>query len=174
MSKIAFTKLNLLKNSKVETLEWNSQKIEVKQYLSLEEKFGLIQKVLQNAQDDQVFFNPCKVDLYETIEIILAYSNINVTEKQGEDTLKLYDLFVGSGLAQQIKNLIPNTELDYINTGIHDTIAEIYKYKNSFVGFMEAARNNYIDVDQEVGDITKKLAQAENLDLVKEVVTKLD
>jgi len=39
---------------------------------------------------------------------------------------------------------------------------------------MEAARNNYIDVDQEVGDITKKLAQAENLNLVKEVITKLD
>jgi len=46
MSKIAFTKLNLIKNSKVEILEWNNQKIEVKQYLSLEEKFGLIQKVL--------------------------------------------------------------------------------------------------------------------------------
>lgn len=174
MSKVAFTKLGLIKNNEVKILEWNEQKIEVKQYLPLKEKFELIQKVLQDAQDENVFYNPCKIDLFEAIEIILNYTNINVTEKQSDDILKLYDLFISSGLGIEIKNLIPIEELTYIHKGISNAIIEIYRYKNSFVGFMEQARANYVDVDKEVGDIKAKLAEAENLDLLKEVVTKLD
>jgi len=81
MSKIAFTKLNLTKNTAVKILEWQNQKIEIKQYLSVGDKLDLISRVVSNSLDEHVFINPCKIKIFETIEIILTYTNINVTDK---------------------------------------------------------------------------------------------
>jgi hypothetical protein len=67
MSKIAFTKLNLVKNTSVQILEWEQQKIEIKQYLSVKEKMELISKIVSFSMDDNVFINPCKIEIFKTL-----------------------------------------------------------------------------------------------------------
>ena len=42
MAKLAFTKLSLSKNQEVKIVEFNSQDIEVKQYLPVNDKFEVI------------------------------------------------------------------------------------------------------------------------------------
>ena len=59
MAKIAFTKLNLIKDTSVKILDWQNQKIEVKQFLSTKDKLDLISRVINLSVDDHVFYNPC-------------------------------------------------------------------------------------------------------------------
>ena len=174
MAKIAFTKLSLSKNTSIKEVEWKDQKIEVKQYLPVGDKLDLISRIINYSADDHVFYNPCKVEIFELIEIILAYTNLNLTDKQQEDILKLYDLFVSSGFADMIKDTIPEEEINYLDDGIWATIKEIYRYRDSFMGVMEQTQASYKDLDQEVTDIENKISNPENLTLLKDVVTKLN
>lgn len=174
MAKVAFSKLSLSKNTSVKEVEWKDQKIEVKQYLPVGDKLDLISRIVNYSADDHVFYNPCKVEIFELIEIILAYTNLNLTDKQQEDILKLYDLFISSGFANVIKNTIPEEELNYLDDGIWATIKEIYRYRDSFMGVMEQTQSSYKDLDQKVTDIENKISNPENLTLLKDVVTKLN
>lgn len=114
MAKIPFGKLNLVKNIETNSFTWGENTIEVKKYLPMEEKLQLITRVIQQSIDENNFYNPCRIDLYRTIEIVLTYTNISITEKQKEDLFKLYDLFISSGFASQVMNHIEAVELDYI------------------------------------------------------------
>ena len=172
MSKVTFTKLGLTKDTSVQELEWNGQKIEIKNYLPIQEKTDLAQRVLIFAQDDNIFYNPGKVDLYETLEIILTYTNISITDKQSQDVTKLYDLFVSSGFAKAVKELIPQNELEYIHNIIETTIVEIYRYKNSFAGMVAQTQNTYVDLDQKVTELEERISNKDNLKLLKEVTEK--
>ena len=136
MAKIPFTKLSLSKNTSTKELDWNGQKVEIKQYLPIENKLEVISKIISFSADDHIFYNPCKVEIYELLEIILAYTNINLTDKQQEDVLKLYDLFISSGFSTKVKELIPEDELKYIHEGawaaIKDKLTDIIdQIKNS-------------------------------------------
>ncbi len=173
MAKIAFTKLSLSRNNTVKEIDWQNQKIEIKQYLPIGEKLDLISRVINFSSDEHVFYNPCKIEIFELIEIILTYTNINLTEKQSEDILKLYDLFVSSGFANKIKENIPEEEINYIDNSIWATIKEIYRYRDSAMGIMEQIVQDYKDVDLDARKITEQLSNNENLSLIKDVVTKL-
>ena len=173
MAKVTFTKLVLARNNDIKTFEWKDQKIEVKQYLPVAEKLDLISRILNLSGDDHVFYNPCKVEIFELIEIILTYTNINVTDKQSEDILKLYDLFISSGFADAVKNAIPEEELNYIDDSVWATIKEIYRYRDSAMGVMNQIVQDYKDTDLDARKITEQLSNNENLSLIKDVVTKL-
>lgn len=173
MAKISFTKLALSKNTSIKEVEWKNQKIEVKQYLPIGEKLDLISKVINLSCDENAFYNPCKIEIFELIEIILAYTNINITDKQSEDILKLYDLLVSSGFAKIITDEIPIDEIKYINDSILAAIQEIYRYRDSAMGIMQQIVEDYKNVDLDARKITEQLSNAENLSLIKDVVTKL-
>ena len=173
MAKISFTKLALTRNNDIKILEWKDQKIEIKQYLPIGEKLDLISRIINYSADDHVFYNPCKVQIFEIIEIILAYTNINITEKQQEDILKLYDLLLSSGFIDKIKEMIPEEEINYLDDSIWATIKEIYRYRDSFMGVMEQTQADYKNLDNMVGEIEDKISNADNLTLLKDIVTKL-
>ena len=159
MAKIAFTKLNLVKDTSIQILEWNGQKIEIKQFLSTKEKLDLISKVISMSVDEHIFYNPCKVEILTTIEILLAYTNINLTEKQQEDVLKLYDLFMSSKFYNEVVNLIPEEELGYIQKGIFDTIHEIYRYRDSAMGVMQQIAQDYKDTSFDIKNLVKDMEE---------------
>ena len=173
MAKVPFTKLALSRNNSVKELIWKDQKIEIKQYLPIGEKLDLISRVINLSGDEHIFYNPCKVEIFELIEIILTYTNINVTDKQSEDILKLYDLFISNGFANKVKENIPEEELRYIDNSIIATIKEIYRYRDSAMGVMEQIVQDYKDVDLDARKITEQLSNNENLSLIKDVITKL-
>ena len=102
MAKVSFTKLGLKKNEDIEIVEWNEQKIEVKQYLPIEDKLKLITAIIQNSIDDNGYYNPAKIYVYTIIEMINFDTNINFTEKQKTDVAKTYDLIVSSGFSAKV------------------------------------------------------------------------
>lgn len=173
MSKVSFTKLGLAKNQEVKIVNWNEQDIEVKQYLPINEKLTLISNVLNNAHDENNFSNPVKVNLFTALEIMYAYTNINFTDKQKEDPVKLYDLLSGSKLYDKIVENIPVEEYLNVVNGIDETIDAVYTYRNSVMGILDTISNDYSNLNLDASEIQKKLADPENMELLRSVLTKL-
>ena len=173
MAKISFTKLGLKPNNKVKTLEIGELIIEVKQYLPIEEKLELITNVLELSHDSNNFSNPVKVSVYTTLEIIEKYTNVNFTEKQKENPTKLYDLLVGNGFSAAVIKAIPESEYNEILTGIKQTIKSVYKYQNSVLGILDTISQDYSNLNLDATEIQKKLADPENMALLKNIMTKL-
>ena len=173
MPKIGFTKLGLKPNNEIQYIEFNGQNIEVKQYLPVEEKLELITNVLELSHDSNNFSNPVKVSVYTTLEIIEKYTNVNFTEKQKENPTKLYDLLVGNGFAAAVIKAIPEPEYDEILTGIKQTIKSVYKYQNSILGILDTISQDYSNLNLDATEIQKKLADPNNMELLKGIMTKL-
>lgn len=173
MAKISFTKLGLKKSEEVGILHVNDQDIEVKQYLPINEKLELISSVINSAADENNFSNPVKENLFLTLEILYHYTNINFTDKQKEDPVKLYDLVVSSGLVNKVTDLIPEEELDEVINGVAQSVKAIYTYRNSVLGILESISKDYSNLDLDATEIQQKLADPDNMALLKQVLTKL-
>lgn len=173
MAKVSFTKLGLKLNQEIKTIEWNEQIIEVKQYLPINKKLELISNVINLSVDETNFANPVKVKVYLSLEIIEAYTNINFTEKQKEDICKLYDLFNSNGLIKAIIDEIPQEEYDELIKGTWDSVDAIYDYRNSLLGILESAASDYSNLSLDATDIQQKLADPNNMTLLKDVLAKL-
>ena len=173
MAKVSLTKLGLKVNQDVKNIEFNEQIIEVKQYLPINEKLELISSVINSAADENNFSNPVKENVFLTLEILYHYTNINFTDKQKEDPVKLYDLVVSSGLVNKVTDLIPEEELDEVINGLAQSVKAIYTYRNSVLGILESISQDYSALNLDATEIQQKLADPDNMALLKQVLTKL-
>jgi hypothetical protein len=172
-TKPTFAKLKLQKNTNVKTITFNDFEIEIKQYLPVNDKLALIGKVLNQASDEQNYSNPIKEDIFGTLEIIYAYTNISFTEKQKEDPCGLYDILVSSGLADMIIDAIPTTEYKAIVDGINACGKAIYTYRNSAMGILDIIGKDYSSLEYDAANIQSLLGDPNSLELLKDVLTKL-
>ena len=176
MANISYTKLGINKEelNKVQTVEYNGQTIEVKQYLPVIEKSELITRVLNNSVDENNgYYNLLKMDMYLALEIVYAYSNISFTEKQKEDPMKLYDMLNASRVLNLIIGLVPEGEFYYLNKTVHEMANNIVAYRNSAMGIMERITTDYSNLDLDASAIQKELADPNNMTLLKDILTKL-
>lgn len=173
MAKIGFTKLSLKRKNEVKTITINNNQIEIKQYLPVNEKLDLIARVINGAHDQNNFPNPIKIEVIGTLEMIMVYTNISFTEKQKENIPKLYDLLEENGVIKDIISQIPEDEYNFIIDGINKTVDAVYTYNNSVLGILEAVSKDYSNLDFDATQIQKKMADPENLKLVRDVLTKL-
>ena len=176
MAKIAFSKLGLTKDKldEFQTVEFNDQTVEVKQYLPIAEKAELISRVLNNSVDDDAgYYNNLKLDMWLALEIVYAYSNINFTEKQKSDPMKLYDLLSSNKLLNLIIGLVPESEFYYLTKVTHELATAIYTYRNSALGILDSIGRDYSNLNFDATEIQKKLADPENLTFLQNIVEKL-
>ena len=176
MAKIAFSKLGLTKDKldEFQTVEFNDQTVEVKQYLPIAEKAELISRVLNNSVDDDAgYYNNLKLDMWLALEIVYAYSDISFTEKQKSDPMKLYDLLSSNKLLNLIIGLVPESEFYYLTKVTHELATAIYTYRNSALGILDSIGRDYSNLNFDATEIQKKLADPENLTLLKNIVEKL-
>lgn len=172
MAKISYAKLGLSKTKEDKQLEWNGQKIDVKQYLPVLDKIEMITRILNYSLDTNGYYNPSRIELFTTLEIILSYTNINCTEKQKEDVCKLYDSFVASGFADAVMNLIPENEKTYIIDGAIKMVQSVYEYKTSILGILDAVARDYSDTEFNVKQLVEKL-QDSDIQALKEIADKI-
>lgn len=173
MAKISFSKLGLKVNNEIVNIHFNDQVIEVKQYISVNDKLKLISDVINNTIDEHSFCNPVKVKVYLALGILDYYTNINFTEKQKEDPVKLYDCFQSSKLLHNICNVIPEEEFNDLTNGVWDSINAIYTYNNSAMGIMDNLGKDYSNLNLDASVIQEKLNNSENVEFLKEVIAKL-
>lgn len=173
MAKVAFSKLGLKKQEEVKLIKIGNFDIEVKQYLPVNDKLDLISRVINGAHDENNFPNPIKLEVIGALEIVMAYTNLSFTDKQKEDTAKLYDLLESNGIIDMIVSAIPEEEYNFVIDGIDDTVYAIYNYQNSILGILENVSKDYSQLDFDASNIQQALSDPQNLTLVKDILTKL-
>ena len=173
MAKPTFAKMALKINTETKTVKIGEQEIEVKQYLPINDKLILISNVLNNAADDNNFSNPIKLDVFTSLEIIFTYTNLSFTDKQKEDLVKLYDILESNDIFNQIIAVIPKEEYDCIIDGVQKCSDAVYAYRNSVMGILEIVSQDYSNLDLDAQKIQKEIADPENMELLKNVLTKL-
>ena len=57
--------------------------------------------------------------------------------------------------------------------GIHRSVEAIYSHKNSVLGILEAVTADYSALDYNATDIQQKLADPNNMGLLKDILSKL-
>lgn len=171
--KPTFAKLGLKMNNSINTVMFNDQEIEVKQYLPINDKLDLIAAVINQASDDNNFMNPVKTEVFMRLEIIFRYTNISFTEKQKEDLVKLYDLIDSNNLFNIIINAIPEEEYNIIVDGVMDCSEAIYTYQNSIMGVLERVSSDYEATDLNLDALKDKLNDLGDISLLQDVVNKL-
>lgn len=178
MAKVSYAKLDLKVCNDIHCINYTNSKgesltIEVKSYLPIEEKMVMITKILNQSNDSNGYYNIMRVKIFTVLEVVYAYTNLNFTEKQKENSLKLYDSLVSSGLFNQIKELIPDDEWTEIEQTITVSMDNIYHYKNSIVGILDTVSSDYANLNLDATQIQAALADPNNLELLKSVLTNL-
>lgn len=173
--KITFDKLkNKEVPLKIKAFQLNGETIEVKECLPINDKLNLITAVLQQvAQNEYPFANPVQMDVYTTLEIVYAYSNIEFTEEEKANPAALYDELEKYDIANKVIAAIPETEYKFIIEGVEETIAAYYAYRNSVKGIIEDVTTDYKNLDFNATEIQEKLKDPDNLALLKGIMEKL-
>lgn len=175
---VARPTFNELKNKeiplKIRFIKINNMDVEIKQYLPVNEKLNLITRVLEQvAQNDYPFANPVQMDVYTTLEIIYAYTNIDFTEEEKADPAELYDELEKQDIINVIISSIPEVEYNFLIDGIEKTINAYYAYRNSVKGIIADTVTDYSDLELDAEKIRKDLADPDNMTLLKDVLKKL-
>ena len=167
-----------LKNEKT-TITSQKYKIKVKQYLPLEEKFKIINEVLQLVADDNNFVNVLNLPAWRDLILIRHYTDLELDEyfDSGidieEKCKNLYDLLFVNNVFDDVFKNIPVNEYKLITEMVDNTIHEFYKYKNSIKGILEAVSADYSALDLDASVIQEKLNNPDNVGFLKDVMTKL-
>lgn len=174
MVKINVTKLNKIKSLDPIDIKIGEETISVVQYLPLEKKLTVMQNIIEQAgNNEEGFYNIVKLSVFYTIEMLRVYTNISFTEKQLEDPQKLYDIIVLNNIWETVKDSIPEKERDYIWDNTCALAREITEYNHSALGILKLMSDDYENLNFDVQEITEKLSDRTNLDLVRNLLTKL-
>lgn len=173
MAKVPFSKLGIKVNDDTVQIPWGEQMIEVRKYLPFVTKAEVISRVINLSITENGYYNPLQIKLYLALEIIYNYTNISFTAKQKEDVFKLYDMIIGSGLFKAVVDAIPSSEWEDIQKTVWDTIANVYEYKNSAVGILEAMKQDYSDVTMDLENLQEIISDPQSFGLLKTLLPML-
>lgn len=178
MAKVPFSKFQAKVNDEVTKLSYCNSAgediyYEVKHYLPFVEKLELVSRIINNSIDDNGFYNPMRVKLYMTLEVVYAYTNLSFTEKMKEDPFKLYDILVSNNIFTNIVNIICEKDWTEIQENVWATIKNIYEYRNSIMGILDTVSTDYSNLNLDANEIKETLSNEDNLKLLRDVVSKL-
>ena len=171
---ISFSTLKLKREDNPVTIDLCGQKVEVKTYLPADQKIKIIENVLRNSADDYNFANPMKIAIWLTIEIIENYTNISFRKEEKENPSILYDILITNDFVMPIIEAIGIGEYNILESWLEKTIDAYYKYKNSAMGIMEAAALDANNLNFDLEEIKKEIANTDNFKVLQEISEKLD
>ena len=135
MAKTTYASLKLKTDTSVKEIEFNGSKIEVLQYLPIDDKYSLVNITLQKSKDGSIY-HPLKKDMYFHLNLVYLYTNLSFTDKQREDESKLYDALQSSGLLNLILENIPEEEYEILYLFIEEYERDILNYQNTIAGII--------------------------------------
>lgn len=140
MAKVSYANMKLKINEITKEIQIKDVKIEVKQYLPVEDKYSFLNVVLQNSLEDNIY-HPVKVDMYFHLYLVYLYTNINFTEKQKENEHQLFDILLTNGIIEAVITAIPEAEYNMLVNLLNQMIEKNEKYKTTFSGVLSAIIN---------------------------------
>ena len=133
MAKTTYASMKLKVNTEAKEIDFNGSKIEVLQYLPIDDKYTLLNVTLQKAKEGAIY-NPLKKDMFFHLHLIYMYTDLVFTDKQREDESKLYDTLVSNGILDKVLEAIPDTEFNTLYSYLNEQEKTILTYKNTVGG----------------------------------------
>lgn len=167
--------LNLDKISyqdKIENKEitYDGQTFNVRSWIPMEDKLALIGNIINASIDDNTFYNPARLHIFYVMNMVKEYTDIDFKEM---NIMYAYDLLDVSGLWDIIEKYIDENEINFIKQNIKETITNIYAYKNSVLGMIDAMNQKSEDLKVDGEALQKVIGDPENLALVKQILDNL-
>lgn len=126
-----YSDLGLKTNTESVTFKFKDQEIEIFKYLPLEYKYDVIMSSLRDA-DELGIYNYLKLDAYFNLNMFLSFvKNINFTQAEMQDKLKLYNEIYSSGLLEAFLAVVDEKEYNDCYDVITKMVDEIMKYRNT-------------------------------------------
>lgn len=173
MAKPTLNKLKLTLQEPTKKFNWGEQEIEVKQYISIQDKLNMISEVLNLAADQNRFYNSGKVKMFFALKVLDYYTNISITEKQKENPIKIYDDIISSGFYGEVFKHIPEDEIGFVYNTMMESIEQIYKYQNSAYGILDAMNTDYNNLDLDIQKLIGDLKDKKDIEFLNDVMSKL-
>lgn len=165
MAKISFNKLNLKVSDEVKTFEFGDSIVEVKQYLSQDDKIDFIGFVMDNSIDNNTnTFSPVRTETFFGLAIVKWYTNITFTDKQIEDAAKTYDKLESSGFLGQVIENINQTEYDFIEKLTEDTLDDYSRYANSAAGILQVINSDASSLSKELDTVMAQIRSKQGIE----------
>lgn len=167
--------LNLDKISyqdKIENKEitYDGQTFNVRSWIPMEDKLALIGNIINASIDDNTFYNPARLHIFYVMNMVKEYTDIDFKDM---NIMYAYDLLDVSGLWDIIEKYIDENEINFIKQNIKETITNIYAYKNSVLGMIDAMNQKSEDLKVDGEALQKVIGNPENLTLVKQILDNL-
>lgn len=173
MAKVSLSAVTPIKKVEPIHITIGENDIEVIQYLPIQDKLALVERVMNATIDTTGFFNPVRMEVYMSLEIVKTYTNISITDKMMENAPKTYDLLVVNGVLDTIISAIPEEEFNSIFDAVDECSQHAVNYLNSFVGMMKTISENFDATKMNVEEIMNTLDQPDKVGLVKEILDKI-
>lgn len=135
-----FKDFNLNINTNITTININDIVINIKEYLSIADRYDLVSIVLQNSFEDGIY-NPVKMDMYYKLYTIYMYTDIEFDVEDRADEVALFDLLESNGIIKAVFEAIDDEEISN-NLAL---ISELRDRKESRNGTLSYAINSLIN-----------------------------
>ena len=136
MAKITYSSLKLKTQEEIKTFKVEDKEVEVKQYLSINDKIDLIDITLQKSKENRIY-NPIKIDMFFHLHLVYLYTNITFTDKQREDEYKLYDTLHSNGIINNVLENIPEIEYETLFELMQERIEIEMEYNTTAAAMIE-------------------------------------
>ena len=153
-NKVSYANLKLKPISTTSSFEFGGQKIEVLNYLPIEDKYDLVMITLQKAEQDGVY-NPLLLDLYFHLHLVYMYTNLSFTDKQKENEPKIYDTLTSNGFFDKFFEVLDEVEYDELMNYIEELQNMTLHYKNTAGAVLQSIIQDLPKNAQAAADIVK-------------------
>lgn len=173
MAKVSLNKLATIKTLDEKTVTIAGQDVLVAQYLPISKKADIIQHVIDGSFDDNGEYSILRFKVLFAVEVVRAYSNINITDKMLEEITKTYDLLVINHILDNVIAAIPSQEYQDLYEMAQTAIMNVNQTAHSALGVLRTIATDYDTETMNVDKLLSNLQDVANTELVQDVLQKL-
>lgn len=174
MAKISLSKVAPTKSIDKKAITINGEEILVSQYLPVVDKVSYCERVIASSIDSETqYISRARLSVYSALELVRAYTNINITDKMMEEAPKTYDLLVLNGVLDEVIAAIPEKEYAELQKKLYDDSDHLENYLHSFAGIMKSITNDYDTTKMDVDKMLNEFRDPEKYKMLTDVLDKI-
>ena len=137
-----YSDLNLKVNTDYRTISIQPGKdINILNYVSIADKNDIVHIAIQNSEENGIY-NLFKLRMYFNLYIVYLYTNLEFTQEEKDDPVKLYDELCSNGIMYAILNSMNADEFSYLNDVLDETVNIKMEYRNTLASVLNSFIEN--------------------------------
>lgn len=174
MAKVSLNKITPTKSKDKKTITLNGEEVTVTQYLPVAEKLGIYERAIGGALDNESYYiSRTRLEVCFALEVIRAYTNINLTDKMMEEAPKTYDALVVNGVWHEIVNAIPQEEYSSLSLGLYDESDHFEKHLHSFSQMLKLIAQDYSNTEMDTEKLMEMYKDPEAFKMIRDILEKI-